>query len=61
MTLTKDHTTGHRSPSEGRNGVAKRTVLGGKTNDAGTVDKELAKAAANLNAGRGTSRGLPMR
>jgi hypothetical protein len=60
MTLTKDRTTGH-SPDSGRHGVAKRTVLGGKPNDAGTVDKELAKVAANLNAGRGASRGLPMR
>lgn len=67
MTLSKDHTTGrerhvgHETHGESRKGVAERTVLGGGYNDSGSVDGELRKAAAGLNSGRGSKRGLPAR
>lgn len=59
--LRKDHTTGSETHGAGRKGVAEKTVLGGRYNDSGSVDKDLQRVASRLAHGKGAKRGLPAR
>lgn len=46
---------------EKRRGGVEKTIPGGHESDSGSKQEDLCKVAANLNAGKGSSRGLPAR